>query len=475
MCPVGCNVNVTTREGKVKRILARNHPDVDAGWLCDKGRFAYTHLYAADRVLDPLARGGGRRLEPLTWDDALDRAERLLREAGTHVVTALSGSETVEQSFALGRLLRAGLGAHAALVPEAENARCLDALRAPLSAIGDADVVLVQGDEPVVERAPIVDLWIRRARRNGARVLYELDEEAVQAAENAVLVWSGPDGEERCAATAQRLGIGKAFFLPRTPNSRGVGEAWAAASDVAEVEDPEPVKLLVISGDEALANPAVRALAEQAEHVIAICMFSTPARGLADLILPGTSYLERDGTYVNLEGRVQRLRRAVIPPVPDELAWLAKLADRFGVHVSPYPAAVFDELSALLYGGMPFGEIGETAQLHPRTPPEEPVEQPKRERSAKGMRLVAYRPLFSGPAVERVPELQFQRPEAELEIARADAERLRIRNGDDVTLRSNGTSVTLRARLSRTVRPGVVRAPQEHVADLQESVQVTRA
>jgi NADH dehydrogenase/NADH:ubiquinone oxidoreductase subunit G len=475
MCPVGCNVNVTTREGKVKRVLSRNHPEVDSGWLCDKGRFAYAHLEAADRVVDPLVRLRGQRLEPLAWDDALDRAEALLREAGAHVVTALSGSETVEQAFALGRLLRAGLGAHAALVPEAENARCLDTFRAPLSAIGDADLVLVQGDDPVVERAPIVDLWIRQARRNGARVLYEVDDEVVRAAENAVLVWSGRDGEERCAAAAQRLGIEKAYFLPRTPNARGVGEAWAAASDVVEVEDPDPVKVLVISGDEALANPDVRALAEQAEHVIAMCMFATAARGLADLILPGTSYLERDGTYVNLEGRVQRLRRAVVPPVPDELAWLSKLADRFGVHVSPYPASIFEELSALLYDGMPFGEIGETAQLHPRKPAEEPLPAPEPEPRTGGMRLVAYRPLFSGPAVERTAELQFQRPEPELELARGDAERLGIRNGDEVDVRSNGTSVRLRARLSRTVRPGVVRAAQEHVTDLQESVEVKRA
>jgi predicted molibdopterin-dependent oxidoreductase YjgC len=244
---------------------------------------------------------------------------------------------------------------------------------------------------------------------------------------------------------------------------------------VTEAEDPEPVKVLVVSGDEALTNPDVRALAEQAEHVIAICMFATAARGLADLILPGTSYLERDGTFVNLEGRVQRLRRAVIPPVPDELAWLSKLADRFGVHVSPYPASAFEELSALLYDGMPFGEIGEKAQLHPRTPADEPVPAVQPEPAARGMRLVAYRPLFSGPAVERVPELQFQRPPAELEVARADAERLGIRNGDEVNVRSNGTSVRLRARLSRTVRPGIVRAAQEHVGDLKESVEVTRA
>jgi NADH-quinone oxidoreductase subunit G len=50
LCPVGCNVNATVREGKVKRILSRNHPEIDEGWICDKGRFAFTHLRAEDRL-----------------------------------------------------------------------------------------------------------------------------------------------------------------------------------------------------------------------------------------------------------------------------------------------------------------------------------------------------------------------------------------------------------------------------------------
>ena len=130
--------------------------------------------------------------------------------------------------------------------------------------------------------------------------------------------------------------------------------------------DPDPVGLLIVSGDEAAANPVVRALAEKAERVIVISMFHGLAAGWADLVLPGTSYLERDGTYINLEGRLQRLRRTVIPPAPDELAWIAKLAERFGVEVSPYPSTVFEEVSAIAFGGIPFGELGERAPLPPR-------------------------------------------------------------------------------------------------------------
>ena len=50
LCPVGCNAWATTREGKVVRMLGRNHPEVDEGWLCDKGRFAHDHLHAEDRI-----------------------------------------------------------------------------------------------------------------------------------------------------------------------------------------------------------------------------------------------------------------------------------------------------------------------------------------------------------------------------------------------------------------------------------------
>ena len=82
-------------------------------------------------------------------------------------------------------------------------------------------------------------------------------------------------------------------------------------------------------------------------------MFQSLAAGWADLVLPGTSYLERDGTYVNLEGRLQRLRRSVIPPAPDELAWISKLAERFDVEIAPYASAVFAELSERIYDGLP--------------------------------------------------------------------------------------------------------------------------
>jgi NADH-quinone oxidoreductase subunit G len=493
LCPVGCNVEATTREGKVKRVVSRNHPEVDEGWLCDKGRFGFTHLRADDRIVDPGRRSGHRRYETLSWDDALDEAESMLRAAGSSIVTALSGSETVEEAYALAKLLRQGLDAHCAVMPE-DVSPALDAFRLPLSAIRDAELIVVLGDDPVVERAPIVDLWLKAARRAGAEIVdTELgapdggvstvrDELSgrIRELDRTVLIWSGPEGAggKTVAALAGELGLAEkagsgAFHLLDTANGRGVADAWAAAADGDPI-DPEPIELLIVSGDEAAANPDVRALAERSEKVLAISMFRAPVAGWADLVFPGTSYLERDGTYMNLEGRLQRLRRAVIPPCPDELAWIAKLAERFGVTVSPYPSQAFAELSERCYGGIDYPTIGEHAALPPRaTEVEVPAAaKPKKATRGRGLRLLTYRPLFSGPAVDRIPELQFQRPGPEIELSPEDARRLHVDPGAAVQVRSNGTSVELRARVNKKLVKGVARVPAEHAHDLGTHVEV---
>jgi predicted molibdopterin-dependent oxidoreductase YjgC len=215
-------------------------------------------------------------------------------------------------------------------------------------------------------------------------------------------------------------------------------------------------------------------------------MFTSLAAGWADLVLPATAALEREGTAMNLEGRVQRLRRAVIPPVPDELAWLSKLASRFEVALSPYPDVVFDDLSARIYGGAELAALGERAPLPERAPYEAPEPTarppaPSAQATAPSdhfvgtLRLLRYRPLFSGPQVERVEELQFQRPAREVALSAGDADRRGIATGDTVSLRSNGTSVELRARVDSKLVEGVARVAEEHAADLHLDVEVVRA
>ncbi|MFL5925398.1 MAG: molybdopterin-dependent oxidoreductase [Gaiellaceae bacterium] len=465
LCPVGCNISATTREGKVKRIQSRNHPEVDEGWLCDKGRFAYGHLDARDRIKAPLRKAGPRRFEALEWDAALDAVERALRAGGETTLTVLSGSETVEEAYGLAKLLRRGLGANAAVLPE-EVPDGLDAFRAPLSALREAKTIAVLASTPVVERAPIVELWLKAARRAGAAIAY-----AEPAGDVDALVTDDADA-------ASRIRAKNVYFLPLTPNGRGVVDAWSAAGD-GEPADVKP-RVVVISGDEEALDPSVRAVAAEADTVIGIGMFEDSFRGIADLVLPGTSYLERDGTTVNLEGRLQRQRRAVLAPVPDQLAWLSKLGARFGVEISPYASIVFDEVAQRCFGGIELGDVGERAALPARaelTATAQPGAPRERESGGRasggsGLRLATYKPLFSGPAVERTPELHFQRGAGEIQIAREDARPRKIRNGQTVTVSSNGTAVELRARIARDLATGTVRVADVDAADLHPEVEV---
>jgi predicted molibdopterin-dependent oxidoreductase YjgC len=154
---------------------------------------------------------------------------------------------------------------------------------------------------------------------------------------------------------------------------------------------------------------------------------------------------------VNLEGREQRLLKATEPPGRGDLDWIAELAARFGVTIE-LPDALPD----------PAG----TADA-PRDAVE-PVKPPV----APKLRLTRYRALFSGSAVERVPQLQFQRPEAVIELSPEDAKKRSIGAGETVTVLANGTSVELRARINRRLVAGAARAAEEHVRNLPDLVEV---
>ena len=508
LCPVGCNVTVQSREGKVQRVLSRNHPEVDRGWLCDKGRFSSPHLYAEERIHSPrYRRGEAGAVEELDWDEALAELERLIGEAHGEVVLALSGTETLEVAYSLAAIVRRGAHSDGVVLPE-PALDALDPYRVPLSALAAAEEIVVFEESPVLERAPVVDLWLRLARRNGTRLTTigpageiqrapgdgagacrelagETNElgQRLRKAERVILIWSGRGGAggAHLAGLAHALGLHEkdgsgALYLPSTPNPRGVAEAWEAAADESS-HQPEQIGLLLVSGDEAANDPAIRKLAERARRTVALTLFAGDTASWTDLVLPATSYLEGEGTMRNLEGRLQRLRRVAAAPVRPELSWLAELGERIGVTLPASATGIFAELSAKALDGISPSSLGDRAPL-PARAKAGPVEAPEPEAppTVRGgpLELIRYRALFSGPVVEHVPQLAFQRPLPAVEISAEDADRRAIADGDDVVVRSNGISVKLRARINAALRPGSVRIAAEHCSELALGVQVSR-
>jgi NADH-quinone oxidoreductase subunit G len=176
MCPSQCNVTFTVRDERVLRVLARDNDEVDDGWLCDKGRFAYQAVHVDERIIEPMVRDGGE-LRAVSWERALGEAAKALSRAKGHVGAIAGGETTNEEGFLLQRLLREGLES-GDLDSRAGGTLPLDihrALGAPGAGATVADLefahtVLVLDTEPV-DDMPIVDLRLRKGvRRRGVKL-----------------------------------------------------------------------------------------------------------------------------------------------------------------------------------------------------------------------------------------------------------------------------------------------------------------
>jgi NADH-quinone oxidoreductase subunit G len=397
LCPSQCNVTFTVRDEKVMRVLARDangHPDVDDGWLCDKGRFAYQAIHVDERITAPLARDGGE-LREVSWERALEVAAGLARHRG-RVATLVGGQATNEEGFLLQRLAREGLDSghlDSRVEPfNAELTRALadPALQATVSDLEFAHTVLVFGCEPLDE-APIWDLRIRKGvRRRGVRLVVAtarpsaldanadrvirlvpgdelesiggLAEVLRQGGEEIVIVWSeriGPAAALRLLELAGELGLAARdgaglLEIPLGANGRGLREAgvqWAAGPGYAQLDQPGlPASLMargVVDGDitalhlfqtdplrEQPDAPGWERALHRAGLVVAHATVLTEGlREHADVVFPADSYAEKEGTIVHPDGRIQRLRTAIKRPGHVRAGWwtLAEIAKRCGL------------------------------------------------------------------------------------------------------------------------------------------------
>ena len=171
LCPSQCNVSFTVRDEEVARVLARDNPEVDDGWLCDKGRYAFQAMYSEDRVTGPEVAVDGHPT-PVPWQEAAEAAAEGLARAGSRTAV-LVGDASNEEGYLLQRLLRQALGSgdiDSRPGPGLDGASALKladpAISALTSDIDTADLVLVIGTDPI-QSAPSFDLRVRKAvRRN---------------------------------------------------------------------------------------------------------------------------------------------------------------------------------------------------------------------------------------------------------------------------------------------------------------------
>ncbi len=172
LCPSQCNVSFTVRDEKVKRVIARDNPGVDDGWLCDRGRYGFEMFDAPERVTEPRLKGGAKT----DYETAIARAAAGLA-AQDGKVAAIVGDASNEEGFLVQEILRGALrsphlDSRPAAGPDVDTILALERpeLQATVTDIDAADVILVLGTDPM-QSSPILDLRIRKAiRRSGARL-----------------------------------------------------------------------------------------------------------------------------------------------------------------------------------------------------------------------------------------------------------------------------------------------------------------
>lgn len=184
-CAAGCAQRIDHRRGKVMRRLAGDDPAVNEEWDCDKGRFGFRYVAAADRITEPLVRDRQTgQLRQAAWSEALAVAAGGLRQArdrgGVGVLTG--GRLTVEDAYAYSKFARIALRTNdidfRARPHSAEEAEFLAAVVAgqqgpTYAEVEQAPAVVLAGLEPE-EECPILFLRLRKAYRSHGLTVHAL-------------------------------------------------------------------------------------------------------------------------------------------------------------------------------------------------------------------------------------------------------------------------------------------------------------
>ncbi|MGQ0696171.1 MAG: formate dehydrogenase subunit alpha [Nitrospiraceae bacterium] len=129
--------------------------------------------------------------------------------------------------------------------------------------------------------------------------------------------------------------------------------------------------LWIIGYDVAQTDPNLKKVHEalkRLEFLVVQDLFLSETAKFTHLVLPGASFLEKDGTFTNLERRIQRIRKAVDPPngiLPD---WrvVCEVSNRMG-YPMPYrhPSEIMDEIAKLapLFAGVSYDRLDQPAGL----------------------------------------------------------------------------------------------------------------
>ncbi|MDJ0277015.1 NADH-quinone oxidoreductase subunit NuoG [Sphingomonas sp. 2R-10] len=346
MDAVGTNIRLDSRGRQVLRCVPRINEDVNEEWAHDKTRHAVDGLVR--RRLDrPYVRKDGK-LVAADWDEAFAAIAAV--GAGSSVA-AIAGDlldcETMFAAKALVNALGSSLleGRQTGMAYDVTNLGAV-AFNSTIAGVEDADAILLVGTD-LRHEAPLINTRVRKAIKKGARVFaigpqVDLTYKVEWLGDDLGLLGGLPDRAAEAMDAARRPmvivgpgalkdGHGAALKLAQDGNlvrTLEDGTQWngfnvvhlaaarmgalmlgyAQAGGIADIVAANPKLVFFLGADEVDFAKFAGATKVYVGH------HGDKGAAAADIVLPGASYAEKAGTYVNLEGRVQRGDRAVFPP-----------------------------------------------------------------------------------------------------------------------------------------------------------------
>jgi NADH-quinone oxidoreductase subunit G len=365
-------------------------------------------------------------------------------------------------------------------------------------AVGGEENVATPLAETLREAERVVVLWGSRIGREGADALLGLAAKLNLSATEGAGLLEIPD-------FANARGLREAGCLPDA--RPGLAETIEVGNPTEQIRDAlesgELTGLLLFGVDPIRDFPdtaAWESAITAADFVVSFSMHETATSAKADVLFPLETHAEKDGTVTHPDGRLQRVRPSASRPgdIRPNHTVLAGICSALGhdTGVDSQPSAFAALTSAVpFYSGISDSDLGgkgvrwqdtEGASALPagggavgtdsadatrrdlgaasvggdgasRTVSGEsiPTALPGSDGRASELLLGTYRDLWAGPITELNPPLRFLTPRQRLEVSSADAERLRLKHGEEVRVGQNGSSVTAQVQIRERVPEGV--------------------
>jgi NADH-quinone oxidoreductase subunit G len=343
MDALGTPIRIDARGPEVLRILPRVNDEINEEWLGDKARFAFDGLKRR-RLDKPWVRRNGR-LEAASWGDAFAAIAARMRGVAGERVGAIAGDLCDAESMLALRDLMGAVGS-ANLDCRQDGAK-LDASRrefylfnSGIAGIDAADAILLIGCNPRRE-APVLNARLRRRAVAGVPIgvvgpvvdltydvthLDALNADFMRGAARPMIVL----GQGALARGDGAAVLAAAWDLARDvgalkPDWHGFNVLHTAAARVAALDmgflpgqGGRDLEAMLDGGVDVLwllgADEFDTARIGAETFVVYLGHHGDAGAARADVILPGCAYTEKNGTYVNTEGRVQRGYRALFAP-----------------------------------------------------------------------------------------------------------------------------------------------------------------